>query len=706
MTIRVSTVRRGDKVYRYAQLVQSYRRESDGKPTVRVLANLGVMDDVGIANIKAALSASRMGEALVLPDVKARTAADAEVRANLQYLDVAVLLRLWDSLGLDSLIRENVPALSAMKTGVERVICALVVQRCVAPASKLAAERWFPTTALPEWMAITPTTFNNSRIHRALEALESGEAAIQARLPALLAAKEGEFGALFIDATDTWFEGQGPPLAAKGIDKHGIYRRRIGIVLLCDARGFPLKWATLTGKYHDATALIDMASKAAALPWLQGKPVVLDRAVGKAACVDELDATGVQFVTALPHPELATCGAGLDWEKLAELQEACTKSPPAVAAAAEAAGFTTTRKGDFLQDLGVFTKKRSKAHHPSAAVAALQMVQFMQENPDISVTDVAARFGRSRGQVSNDRRLGKLAGFLQDRILAGEADAVHVKDLKAVANLPLAEQHAAFEQVVADAPPTRSKRAKKSAILHPPPDLRVRGVLTFSADTFKRNVAAEEEHRRRLAACLEKINAKIGVGHSRRSDEAVLGEVGALIHRRALGDVVTPEVQIIDGKRKLVLHHEYTAWARRQRTYGLLLIITDPRVVGTANDIVTLYFGRDAAEKDFQTIKSALELRPVRHRTDVKLRAHVTLCMLALVLDRVLRLRLTAGGSTHTPASAYEILRSIHLNRVKQEGREFYTVTTPSPQAAEILDALDMSDLGQTSKIRASITPR
>src|SRR4051812_8907612 len=112
MTLRISTVRRGDKVYRYAQLVESYRRERDGKPTCRVVASLGALDDISIANIRAALAASREGSALVMPGVEARVSVDAEVLANLAFLDIAVLLRLWDAVGLGELVRACAPALA------------------------------------------------------------------------------------------------------------------------------------------------------------------------------------------------------------------------------------------------------------------------------------------------------------------------------------------------------------------------------------------------------------------------------------------------------------------------------------------------------------------------------------------------------------------------------------------------------------------
>ena len=68
-----------------------------------------------------------------------------------------------------------------------------------------------------------------------------------------------------------------------------------------------------------------------------------------------------------------------------------------------------------------------------------------------------------------------------------------------------------------------------------------------------------------------------------------------------------------------------------------LALVSHPEVEGTASDRVERYFSKDVIEKDFESIKSVLKLRPVRHRTDPKLRAHVCICVLALLLTRVER---------------------------------------------------------------------
>ena len=67
MHLRISTKRQGDNVYKYAQLVESYRRD-DGVPAHKIIASLGRLSDQQIANLRVALEASRRGITLRLPE--------------------------------------------------------------------------------------------------------------------------------------------------------------------------------------------------------------------------------------------------------------------------------------------------------------------------------------------------------------------------------------------------------------------------------------------------------------------------------------------------------------------------------------------------------------------------------------------------------------------------------------------------------------
>ena len=119
---------------------------------------------------------------------------------------------------------------------------------------------------------------------------------------------------------------------------------------------------------------------------------------------------------------------------------------------------------------------------------------------------------------------------------------------------------------------------------------------------------------------------------------------------------------------------------------------THPDLPHSALKLAQLFRAKDAVEKDFQTIKSAVKLRPIYHRTDPKVQAHVTLCMLALLLQRTLEHLLCKAKCRLSFQAAIEILRTCHLNRVHKtaNAQTIYLKTAETVAQREILEALDL----------------
>ncbi len=84
-----------------------------------------------------------------------------------------------------------------------------------------------------------------------------------------------------------------------------------------------------------------------------------------------------------------------------------------------------------------------------------------------------------------------------------------------------------------------------------------------------------------------------------------------------------------------------------------------PDIPRSGAELVQLYRDKDAVEKDFQTIKDVVKLRPVYHHTDPKVRAHVTLCILALLLERTLEQRLRRSSMPMTAPACFEQLPAV-----------------------------------------------
>jgi len=103
------------------------------------------------------------------------------------------------------------------------------------------------------------------------------------------------------------------------------------------------------------------------------------------------------------------------------------------------------------------------------------------------------------------------------------------------------------------------------------------------------------------------------------------------------------------------------------------------------------FIARDKAladiEHGFRVLKSEIEIAPVFHRLLERIRAHALIGFLALVLYRVLRLRLKDRGSAHSPERVLEIARRIQLHEVTLNQRHrAFGLTTPSPEQRELFE--------------------
>ncbi len=88
-------------------------------------------------------------------------------------------------------------------------------------------------------------------------------------------------------------------------------------------------------------------------------------------------------------------------------------------------------------------------------------------------------------------------------------------------------------------------------------------------------------------------------------------------------------------------------------------------------------------------------MRPVYHHTDPKVRAHVTLCMLALLLERTIEHRLRRSSTPMSASECFEALRGCHLNLVHDDPAidPYYVRTDPDQGMMSILRSLRMLGL-------------
>ncbi len=91
---------------------------------------------------------------------------------------------------------------------------------------------------------------------------------------------------------------------------------------------------------------------------------------------------------------------------------------------------------------------------------------------------------------------------------------------------------------------------------------------------------------------------------------------------------------------------------------GKLLLVTNVADMNP-EQVIARYKSLADIERGFKVLKSELEIGPVYHRLPERIRAHASICFMALVLHRVMRMRLRAAKTGITPERALQTLKRI-----------------------------------------------
>lgn len=133
-------------------------------------------------------------------------------------------------------------------------------------------------------------------------------------------------------------------------------------------------------------------------------------------------------------------------------------------------------------------------------------------------------------------------------------------------------------------------------------------------------------------------------------------------------------------------------FARETACEGKYVIQTEEQDL-SPTEAVAAYKQLNDVERGFAHLKGLLEVRPVYHHKDDRVRAHVFVAALAFLLDRALEKKLRAAGSSLSSPVAWQALETVRCVTVQVGNRTKLCVTRGSRYAAEVLKALRLSEL-------------
>jgi transposase len=232
-----------------------------------------------------------------------------------------------------------------------------------------------------------------------------------------------------------------------------------------------------------------------------------------------------------------------------------------------------------------------------------------------------------------------------------------------------------------DPPRTRAQEVKSG----------VEGMRVIIVDSDERRdyeQAMREKSMERTRQALEKLRARVAAGKLKQPER--IGAAAERLLQRNKGYRYY-KWEIDGGVFRYSEDEE--GLASEQGIEGKYVIATSESGLGVL-DVVSIYKDLSEVERGFRRLKDVLSMRPIYHQVEHRVKAHIFVAALALLVQRLLERRLREAGVDISAERAMEALETVRLVTLRVgDQAERRGVSGGSPDARRVLRALKLTEL-------------
>jgi transposase len=233
---------------------------------------------------------------------------------------------------------------------------------------------------------------------------------------------------------------------------------------------------------------------------------------------------------------------------------------------------------------------------------------------------------------------------------------------------------------------TDPPRTRAQEVASGDPEMRV--IIGDSDERRQYEQAMRQRSMDRARQELEKLAARVGAGRIKDRDKII--KAAERILGRNHGRRYYSYAVDADGTFEF---RECAALGHEERIEGKYVIATTEKSLSVL-EAVAIYKDLADVERGFRHLKDVLAMRPIYHQVEPRVRAHIFVAALALLVQRLLDRRLRDAGIEFSATRAMEALSTVrHVTfRVEGEGQRA-GVAGGSPDARRVLKALKIGEM-------------
>jgi transposase len=561
----------------------------NGKSTTKNIANLGNVKKFSKENIKGLIDGL-----IRLFEIKDYALSDqVEILESLEHGSIILWRSLWKRMNLSRQIKSLLlKKESRIKIAVEKYVEIMVVNRCVNPLSKLGATRWFDTTCYKMMKGYSDLDLDVEYFYRSMDYLlkikNELELEIFHRLQNLFSIN---VKLTFYDITSTFFYTKACPIGANGYSRDTRPdKEQVVIGVVTTYEGYPIKHYVFEGNTKDEATVGKVIHDLKRDFSIEETTFVGDRGMITRLNLKRLEDEGLDYIMGVKHHQDEMVQMFFDKDGLNESDYHDYRDLKIQEKEVTVKDFLLWKTEKILME--------NKVKYTSKALALLKEKIF----------------------ALNDKTEVKYAGFKE--ALEKLDDNQDNKTRKKIFRL-VKKYQSRYKETIRTVICLNEERKTIS---------KMRRDAKLAEHSKELEKLFSTEKKKLTREYVDKKTGKIFEGHKKRFKKFFIWEKD-------------PESGITTAFR---MNRDKI---ENEENYDGIFVLTTNRDQDDlpSEKVVESYKNLKEVEQLFDDLKHFVDVHPLRHWLEIRVRAHVLLCILALLLKRIFEIDCLDSKATMKP---------------------------------------------------------
>ena len=562
---------------------------------------------------------------------------DVQLLESLEHGSIIFWQKIWDELGLSKIIQSQVKLKNKrIKLEVDKYVQMMVINRCVDPLSKLGVTRWIKRTCYKEMAGYRDLDFDVTYFYRSMDHLltvkDDLEFAIFEKLKDLFSVN---VKLTFYDITSSYFYTDNCEIGKNGYSRDNRPdREQIVIGVVTSFEGYPIKHYVFEGNRKDETTVKQVVGQLKSEYNIEDTTFVGDRGMITKLNLARLEGEGFDYIMGVKHRQDEICSMLLS-EQVDEEDHQLYK------------GLKIRERTVTVKEFLIWKcQKIIREQKPDLADERFSLLQ----------KEILSLNNKSKPESRDYKRI-------VESIIKGIDTPAYNKIFRGIK-----KYQGRYED-------------------------ELRYIICLNEE---RKFGSQNKRQISISKLSEELD-KVFAQNTRYKEER---DIDKAINKIFEGYKVKFKKFFTiarDVKSKKAIGYSLNqAKIEQEKKFDGIFVLLSSRYDLKPSEVVESYKNLKEVEMLFDDLKNFVDIRPIRHWLQVRVRAHVFICVLALLLKRIFEIHYMKSKSTMEPLEEISesklIKYKVKFSKREDRSQTFPKVTNTTPMQKKYFNMIGIKN--------------